>query len=108
PEKTQRLLEDLKSHDLCTRLEATRKLGCKLHADICKEPCVVDGLLQALFSDCVWEVRAAAAEGIWKQRVRTEVGILALYLSARLDGNAQVRWAAQESLRLMMIAYRGS
>jgi hypothetical protein len=107
PEKTQKLIEKLCSCDYCTRKMAVCKLSCPLHADVCKDPCALKGLTRALFSDSTWENRRRAAFGIYKQGARTEAGVLALYISSRLDPHVMVRAGADEALRLLFMPHPG-
>jgi hypothetical protein len=46
-----RYLEGLCAEDCCTRIKAVSKLGCRLHADFCTNPAVLDALVGALLCD---------------------------------------------------------
>src|SRR5262249_41105510 len=61
PEHAQCLIEKLCSGDCHERVKAARKLGCRLHADACACPDVINALVKALMCDTCWEVRQAAA-----------------------------------------------
>jgi hypothetical protein len=97
------LLDELHSKDYCKRLKAVEKLGCRLHADICRQPPVLDALLHALQCDSCWEVRRAAAWALFGQRARTDPVVLALYISSRLDPHYMVRTRAAEALDLLTL-----
>lgn len=97
------LLDELHSKDYCKRREAVEKLGCRLHADVCRQPPVLDALLHALQCDSCWEVRRAAAWALFHQRARAECVVLALYISSRLDPHYMVRVRAAEALDLLTL-----
>src|SRR5579884_179793 len=79
------LIAQLQSESWCQRHRAIEKLGSRLHADFCRDPDVLLALIGALQCDPCWHVRRAAAWGIFGQRARTPEGLLALYVSAKLD-----------------------
>ena len=106
PDHAHSLVDALNSADFCTRRDAVEKLGCRLHADICKQPPVLDALLQALQCDKCWEVRRAAAWALFGQKARTEPVVLALYISSRLDPHYMVRIRAAEALDLLTLGRR--
>ncbi len=99
----QELIEKLHTGDCCCRIEAAKKLGCRLHADFCCNPEVLDALIGALQCDPCWEVRRHAAWGIMRQHARTEMGVLALYLSSKLDPHYLVRDRAAEALGILTL-----
>jgi hypothetical protein len=102
-EHTRNLIEDLSSDCCCDRITAARKLGCRLHADFCCSPEVLDVLTHALLCDPCWEVRRAAAWSIAMQRARVEQGVLALYVSSKLDPHFLVRDKAADSLDVLLV-----
>lgn len=102
----QKLIEELDACCCCDRIKTVRKLGHRFHADFCNDPCVLDTLIASLQCDKCWEVRREAAWGIQKQNARTEQGVLALYISSKLDPHYLVRVAATEALDILTIAHR--
>jgi hypothetical protein len=106
PDHASRLLEALASDDFCKRRNAVEKLGCRLHADVCSQPAVLDALLQSLQCDKCWEVRRAAAWSLFGQRARTEAVVLALYISSRIDPHYMVRIRSAEALDLLTVGKR--
>jgi hypothetical protein len=104
-EHAQALIAHLCGHDgdCCSRTKAVKKLGHKLHADFCKDPCVLDALIDVLLFDSCWETRAAAAWAIYGQRAATEQGVLALYIAWNYDHHYLVRAAAGEALELLTL-----
>src|SRR4051812_45443874 len=94
---------DLSSGDLCTRVKAAKKLGYRLHADFCQDPGVLDTLIGALLCDASWEVRREAAWSIFLQDARTDQGVLALYISSKLDPERRVRLRASEALEFLTV-----
>jgi hypothetical protein len=102
----QKLIEDLDSCCCCDRIKTVRKLGHRLHADFCNDPCVLEVLISSLQCDKCWEVRREAAWGIQRQNARTEQGVLALYIASKLDPHYVVRVAATEALDILTIAHR--
>jgi hypothetical protein len=106
-EHAKKLLEQLKSCDVCDRLSAIKKLGCCLHVNACKDPCVVNALLDALFTDPIWEVRRAAGYALMKQKVRTEVVVLALYLSSKIDPHVMVRMGTADAVDRLTLGKAG-
>jgi hypothetical protein len=103
PEHAAELLEALHNPNFCIRLKAARKLGCRLHADFCQQPDVLEGLIGALQCDTCWDVRYAAAWSIFRQNARVPAGILALYVSSRLDPHYLVRLRASEALDILTL-----
>ena len=103
---TQRLMDDLASCDCCERIRTVKKLGCRIHADFCCDPSVLETLIATLQCDKCWEVRRAAAWAIQHQNARTEQGVLALYIASKLDGHYLVRVAAAEALDILTIKNR--
>jgi hypothetical protein len=99
----QKLIDELASDDSCRRSAAARKLGCRLHADFCREPAVLDALLRALQCDPCWVVRRQAAWSLMQQNARTEPAVLALYIAARLDPHYMVRVRAAEALDILTL-----
>jgi hypothetical protein len=91
----------------CDRIKAARRLGYRFNADFCCNPEVLDALTRALLCDSCWEVRKAAAWSIALQGARTEPGVLALYLSSKLDPHYLVRTQAAESLDILLLCRRG-
>jgi hypothetical protein len=106
PDHAACLVDALRSADFCNRVNAVEKLGCRLHADICLQPPVLDALLQALQCDKCWEVRRAAAWALFGQRARTEAVVLALYISSQIDPHYMVRIRAAEALDLLTLGRR--
>jgi hypothetical protein len=103
PEHVLKLLDDLHCDNARVRLRVVKKLGCRLHADFCAEPEVLDALAGALLCDSCWEVRRAAAWSILGQKARTETGVLALYLASKLDPHYMVRTRAAEALDILTV-----
>jgi hypothetical protein len=97
------LIEDLHGATCCDRIKAVKKLGHRLHADFCSNPEVLAALIDALQCDPCFEVRKAAAWSIMLQNARTEQGILALYISSRLDPHVLVRDRAAEALDILLV-----
>jgi hypothetical protein len=85
----------------CERIHAAKELGCRLHADFCCNPEVLDALIGALNCDPCWEVRRAAAWAIAMQDARTDQGLLALYISSKMDPHYMVRVRAAEALDIL-------
>jgi hypothetical protein len=98
-----KLIDDLCAEDCCTRIKAAKKLGCRLHADFCCDCDVLPSLVRALLADPCWEVRRAAAWSIAMQGARTDLGVLALYISSRLDRHYLVRDRAAEALDILTL-----
>jgi hypothetical protein len=103
PEHAQKLICSLQSGTCCERIAAVRKLGNRMHADFCCDPCVLDALLRALLVDSCWEVRKAAAWSLFGQGARVEQALLALYISSKLDPHYVVRDRAAEALDLLTL-----
>jgi hypothetical protein len=97
------LIEELHGDTCCDRISAARKLGHRLHADFCANPEVLSALINALQCDPCFEVREAAAWSIMKQNARTEQGVLALYISSKLDPHNLVRARAAEALDILLV-----
>jgi hypothetical protein len=87
----------------CERIKAAKKLGCRLHADFCSCPEVLNALVAALQCDPCWEVRREAAWAIAMQGARTEEGLLALYIASKLDHHFLVRDRAIEALDILTL-----
>jgi hypothetical protein len=108
PEHARKLSETLSCGDCCCeRIHAAKKLGCRLHADYCCDPCVLDALVGALLCDPCWEVRRAAAWSLMLQNARTDRAVRALYLSSKLDPHYMVRSRAAEALDILTLCRRG-
>jgi hypothetical protein len=105
-EQARKLMDELNSCDCCERIKTVKKLGCRLHADFCCDPCVLEVLIATLQCDKCWEVRRAAAWAIQHQNARTEEGVLALYIASKLDPHYLVRVAAAEALDILTIGRR--
>jgi hypothetical protein len=97
------LIEELHSGSCCDRIKAAKKLGHRLHADFCSNPEVLPALISALQCDACFEVRKAAAWSIMLQNARTEQGVLALYISSKLDPHLMVRDRAAEALDILLV-----
>lgn len=95
-------VEDLQQGDCCCRICAARMLGCRLDANICCQPEVLQALNEALLCDPCWEVRRAAAWSLKRQDARIESTILMLYVSSKLDPHFLVRDRATEALDILM------
>src|SRR5262249_4701531 len=107
PAHVQKLIEKLSCADCCCdRIHAAKKLGCRLHADYCCEPCVLEALVGALLCDPCWAVRRSAAWSAMLQNARTDRAVLALYLSSKLDPHYMVRSRAAESLDILTLCRR--
>jgi HEAT repeat protein len=102
-EHAQCLIEALQNGNACERLKAVQKLGHRLHADFCCNPCVLEALVCALECDPCWEVRRAAAWAIFSQGARTEDGVLALYIASKADTHYLVRDRAAEALGILTL-----
>jgi hypothetical protein len=103
PEYAHGLIDKLHSPNSCVRLKAVKMLGCRLYANYCTEPEVLDALVGALVGDSCWEVRRAAAWAILTQKGRTETGVLALYVSSKMDPHYMVRSRAAEALDILTL-----
>jgi hypothetical protein len=103
PSHSLRIIEELNCEDSCRRIASIKKLGCRLHADFCQEPAVLDALLRALLCDPCWGVRRSAAWSMLGQNARTPPSLLALYISARLDPHYMVRIRAAEALDILTV-----
>lgn len=106
PDHADCLMNALHAGDFCKRRDAVEKLGCRLHADICLQPPVLDALLQALQCDKCWEVRRAAAWALLGQKARTEAVVLALYISSQVDPHYMVRIRSAEALDILTLGRR--
>ncbi len=102
-DKSQKYIDALHcpSSTCCDRIKAAKKLGCRLHADYCCNPAVLDALLGALTCDPCWEVRKAAAKSIYLQDALTEQSVLVLYVSSKVDPHYVVRVQAAEALDII-------
>ncbi len=105
-EHAHKLMDELNRCDCCERIRTVKKLGHRLHADFCCDPCVLEVLISTLQCDRCWEVRRAAAWAIQHQNARTEQGVLALYIASKLDPHYLVRVAAGEALDILIIGRR--
>jgi len=105
-EHAHKLIEQLHCDDSCERIKAASKLGSCLHADFCCDPEVLDALADALLGDPCWEVRRAAAWSITRQHARVDQGVMALYISSRMDPHYMVRDKAAESLDILLLCRR--
>ncbi len=103
PSHARQLIKELDCADSCKRIAAVEKLGCRLHADYCLDPAVLDALLHALQCDPCWGVRRHAAWSLMRQNARTDSSVLALYISARLDPHYMVRVRAAEALDILTL-----
>jgi hypothetical protein len=101
PAHAQKLIEQLRSDEPKHRIDAARKLGCRLHADFCKSPEVLDALTQALSSDVAWQVRWQAAWSLAEQGASVPEAVYALYVASKLDKNYNVRFYAGQALRAL-------
>jgi hypothetical protein len=90
----------------CDRITAAQKLGHRWNADFCCDPSVLEALIGALQCDPCWEVRRAAAWSIMLQNARVEPGVVALYVSSKLDPHYLVREQAAESLDILLVCRR--
>jgi hypothetical protein len=102
----RQLIEESVSDDFRKRIAAVKKLGCRWHADYCRDSAVLDALLHALQCDSCWEVRRHAAWSLLGQNARTEAAVLALYIAGRLDPHYMVRIRAAEALDILTIGNR--
>jgi hypothetical protein len=96
------LIEKLCSDDCHERVAAARKLGCRLHADFCHCPEVLEALVKALTCDTCWRVREAAAWSIAMQDARTPLGVAALYIASKADRHYLVRYKSDEALGILI------
>jgi hypothetical protein len=94
------------SSTACDRNKAVRKLGCRLHADFCSDPSVLEALIFSLECDSCWGVRRTAAWSIFRQGARTEDGVLALYIASKADPHYMVRSRAAEALDILTVCRR--
>jgi len=99
----EKYVEMLTSCDCCERIKAVEKLGCRLPADFCCEPCVLTALLNALHCDPCWEVRRAAAWALMRQNAKTEAAILSLYIQSKIDPHYLVRTRSAEALDILTL-----
>lgn len=89
------LIAELKNHDnACIRAKAAKKLGCRLHADICHDPGVLEALLDTILLDPCWEVRKEAIWALYWQGARNKDAYMVLYVAQRIDPHYMVRDAA--------------
>ncbi len=99
-----KLMEQLKSDcACCARIKAAEKLGCRLHADFCACPEILDALIHALQCDTCWEVRRAAAWAIAMQGARVLKGVAALYVASKVDRHYMVRDRATDALGILIL-----
>jgi hypothetical protein len=105
PKDAHKYLDKLLGCDTtcCERIKAVKKLGCRLHADFCKDPDVLVALTDVLLFDPCWEVRRTAAWSIFGQRAYTHEALLALYVSRNLDPHYMVRQRATEAQELLTL-----
>jgi hypothetical protein len=96
-------ISDLHACDCCTRIRAAKHLGNKLCYNFCKDCSILPALVEALLVDKCWEVRRAAAWSIAMQGARTELGVLALYISSKIDPHYMVRDKATDSLDVLLV-----
>jgi hypothetical protein len=94
-------IEELHCDSPRRRVHAARKLGCRLYANFCAHPEVLDALVDALLCDSCGEVRRAAAGSLQNQNAQTDSGLLALYLAANLDPDPRVQARAAEALDVL-------
>jgi hypothetical protein len=94
---------DLNCGDCCVRIRAAKKLGHKLNGNFCCNAELLPALLQALLCDPCWEVRRAAAWSITSQGARTQVAVVALYISSKLDHHYMVRDQAETALDILTL-----
>jgi len=99
----RKLVQELACDNSCKRICIVKKLGCRLHADVCRQSFVLDALLHALQCDPCWDVRRAAAWSLMRQNARTEPTVLALYMAARIDPHYMVRVRAAEALDILTL-----
>jgi hypothetical protein len=92
--------------DCCDRIRAARKLGSRLHADYCSDPCVLNALIGALQCDKCWEVRRAAAWALLGQKATTDEALLALYVASKIDPHYLVRVRAAEALDILTLCHK--
>lgn len=85
------------------RLKLVEKLGCRLHADFCCDPEVLEVLICTLQCDSCWEVRKAAAWAIAKQGARTPEGAMALYIASKVDPHYMVRDRAIMAMDVLLV-----
>jgi hypothetical protein len=102
-EHTRKLICELHGETCCERIKAAKKLGCRLHADFCTDPEVLNALISALQCDPCWEVRREAAWSLLGQKARVEDAVLALYVSSKLDPHYLVRTRAAEALDILLV-----
>jgi hypothetical protein len=105
-EHAHKLIDELNSACCCDRIKAAEKLGSRLHADFCCDPEVLAALSHALLCDTCWEVRRAAAWGIAGQKARTNLGVMSLYISSKIDPHYLVRDAATDALTELLVCRR--
>jgi hypothetical protein len=106
PCHAQKFIEELGTGDCCERIKAVKKLGCRLHADFCSDPCVLTALLNALHCDPCYEVREAAAWSLVGQNARVEQAILSLYIQSKIDPHYLVRTKSAEALDILTLCHR--
>jgi hypothetical protein len=93
-------IADLCSCECGERIHAARKLG---HGDFCSDCEILPALVKALLSDPCWKVRQAAAWSIYKIGARTELALVALYVSSRLDRHYLVRDKAKDAIDILIL-----
>jgi hypothetical protein len=106
PEHAAELISHLSGcADCCERLKAVKKLGHRLHADFCSNPCVLPALIDVVLFDKCWEVREAAVWAIYGQGAYTPEGLTAVYVSSKLDPHYGVRDAAIQVLDRLTLCH---
>jgi hypothetical protein len=101
--RVHKLVCDLQACDCCTRIRAAKHLGMRLNGNFCCNHDLLPALLHALLCDPCWEVRQAAAWSIAMQGARTQVAVVALYVSSKLDRHYLVRDRAREALDILTL-----
>src|SRR5262249_31537633 len=106
-EHANELISQLRTQPCCCdRIRAAEKLGCRIFADWCCDPQIINALAEAVQFDPCWEVRKAAAWSIAYQRARIDTGVASLYLASKLDPHFLVRDAANDALGVLLVCRR--
>ncbi|MBY0522837.1 MAG: HEAT repeat domain-containing protein [Gemmataceae bacterium] len=105
-EHARKLTDQLCDGNCCERVKAVKKLGCRLHADICKCPDVLHAIIHALQCDTCWEVRREAALALMHQNARVPQAVVALYIASKIDRHYMVRDGALMALDVLLVCRR--
>jgi hypothetical protein len=101
-EHAHKLIEILCScADSGERAKAAKKLGSRIHANICNCPDIVEALVKAMTCDTCWVVRRDAAWALAMQDARVPLAVAGLYVASKCDRHFVVRDRAAEALLIV-------